>query len=252
MSKLKIILLTLILICFWTGNLTAQMESDKDKEDKSKSLCPKTLMTKDCLSCHTIPSFKLKGTSPHEGYEYPSRDIRFEFDDSGKPIKAIILFSDIVSSLLLRNLQYAEQNGVRNIIIEIDSWGGELFDSWRASGIIRDYIKKGFDIESRVYGKAFSAGFLVFVTPNKRLASKTAELMWHETWIIDWTKISTKSTKEEELKVMRHIQDNANAFIASKSTAMTKLMVDVKTKNAEFWLTGQEAFELGFVTGFLD
>ena len=231
---------------------TAAISEEKQEKEKPKSMCPVTKIEKQesCLDCHTIPSFKLKEAPLGEGWDYP-KYVSFIFKDK-KPVTAVIRVSDIISDVVSVGLQYAERHGVKHVIIEVDSWGGGLFEGWRISGYIREYMKKGFEIESRCYGKAFSAGFLIFVTPDKRLATRTAELMWHEAWMLEWQKISTKSSKEEELKVMRHLQDTANAFIASRTSKMVKEDVDKRIKHSEFWVNGEQAMELGFVTGFLD
>jgi len=240
----------LILLSF---SVSAMSEEKEKEKQKTISMCPVTKIEKqeNCFDCHTKPSFKLKETSRHELYDYPGHYVRFEFDETGKPHRAIIRVKEIDSDVVSSSLKYADKHGVNLISIEVDSWGGGLFEGWRSSGIIREYMRMGFDIESRCYGKAFSAGFLIFVTPHKRLASRTAELMWHEAWTVEWPKISTKSTKEEELKVMRHIQDTANEFIASRSI-LTKADVDQRIKHSDFWINGRQAKDLGFVTGFLD
>uniref|UniRef100_A0A6M3IMR1 Putative protease n=1 Tax=viral metagenome TaxID=1070528 RepID=A0A6M3IMR1_9ZZZZ len=240
-------LVFLIVLVFSTPVL-----SEEKEKHKTISICPKTKIEKqeNCFDCHTKPSFKLREAPPWEGWDYP-KYVSFLFIDK-KPVTAVIRICDIASDIVSDGLQYAKRHGVRHIIIEVDSWGGGLFEGWRISGYIREYMRMGYDIESRCYGKAFSAGFLIFVTPDKRLAARTAELMWHEAWTFEWQKISTKSTKEEELKVLRHLQDTANAFVASRTDKMTKQDVDKKIRHSEFWVNGEQAAELGFVTGFLD
>ena len=71
--------------------------------------------------------------------------------------------------------------------------------------------------------------------------------MFHELWTFDFLKISSPSDKEDEARVLRHIQDGITAFVASRSI-LTKQEVDNLIRKKEFWVSGIDALKYRFAT----
>lgn len=203
-----------------------------------------------CLKCHTIPSFKLKEASADEGYIYPNKNTSI-IQENGE-IAGYFLMEFILAEDLKQYLNYLDKHKITKAIIEIHSPGGSLLDAWRVIGFMTEWQNEAEakTIETRVYGFAASAGFLVFMGGKTRLISETAEAMWHELWTIEWTKIATPAGKEDEAKVMRHLQDTCNNYIADRC-GLTKEELDEKVRKKEFWVNGKQALEYGFATGLL-
>lgn len=234
----------LVVLCLL---LNAGIVSAGEKAPDSKSgICPKTRMKTDCLKCHTIPSFGLIESSPDEGRAYPTTKMHTH---NGVPV---FLFEDFSqdTEALQRFLEYAETRGLKRVIIEIFSPGGSLFHAWKCVGMIEVYQGRGFIVETRVYGFAASAGFLLFCagSDGHRLAAPTAELMWHELQAPGTPGYSSPSDNEDRSRVLRHLQDTGNSWIASKTT-LTKPELDALIRKKEFWLTGKQAIKYGFASG---
>jgi ATP-dependent Clp protease protease subunit len=124
----------------------------------------------------------------------------------------------------------------------------------RIVGIIQDWesAKEGRIVETRCNGFAASAGFLVFVAGTKgyRFASQTTNIMWHELRNFSMMKISTPASSEEEARILKHLQSTADEYIESRGK-LSKEDIHEKIKNKEFWITGKQALEYGFVDKLL-
>jgi len=222
-------------------------------EEQTKIQCVTGIKDQDkCLMCHTTPSFKLKETNKNEGLDIPT-DCDILYDADGSKYGRYFL-TGINSNAFKKGIDYFMKHGVTRMIIEIQSPGGSLFDAWRIVGMMQAWMDNGKrTIETHCYGFAMSAGFLIFASGSKgkRMVSPTAEFMWHELLTFEMFAIKTPSSTEEQSRVLRHLQDTGNSWLASVSN-MTKEDLDAKVKSKELWLRGTEMVEQGFADGFLD
>jgi len=211
------------------------------------SICPKTLMRDSCLTCHAYPSFVLKEIGPNARYDYPVAGMKITDD------VAYYVLSDINATEVQRVFDYVLWHPVvRKIIIEVHSPGGSLFDAYKIVGMMQHMMSLGYTIETRVYGFAASAGFMVAASGSNghRFVSPTAELMWHELMSFSLFSIDTPSDSEEKARVLRHLQDTANEWLA-KVSKMTLVEINDKIRKREFWMNGSQAIKYGFADGEL-
>lgn len=241
---MKKILITALVMLF-----AAQAWAAKKETEKIQQICPTTKMTESCLSCHTTPNFKIKESDKCEGWAMPSK---LKLINEHGIQKWYYVFDEIEPDPLLDAFRYIDEhnNLSRQIVIEINSPGGHVFNGWRCVNIIMsnwDY----YEIETRLLGMAFSAGFLVFNAGEVRTAARTAEMMTHEASFVQWgISLVTPSSSEDTVVMMRHLQDNANAWLASRTGGkVTKEELDIKIKvnRAGWWFNGVEGLEYGFV-----
>ena len=253
-----------ILICVLLLGVSVSWATEENKESakidklmkmiaEKASICPTTKMAEDCLTCHETPGFELKTAKEKDPADifdspYGTKWIL----DKGEYTLYLKLVS-IDSDHVFEFYQYAVRHGVKRVIIEIYSPGGNVFSAWRIVGLMKMYEKKGIKTETRVHGFAGSAGFLVFVSGPKgmRFISPQAELMWHELKSFKIFDYSGPSDKEDEAAVLRHLQDTGNLFLESVSR-LSKKEWDVLIRKKEFWATGKEAVEkYGLADGHL-
>ncbi|MEO0166594.1 MAG: ATP-dependent Clp protease proteolytic subunit [candidate division WOR-3 bacterium] len=217
-------------------------------ENKDAGFCPKTKMKEDCLKCHTVPNFKLIESKPDETNVYPIQEMKVL---NGK---GYLYLKFIEDDTVKKFFDYLDMKGIKYAIIEIHCPGGGLFAATRIVNLMHHWESKGGIIETRVYGFALSGGFMVFIAGTKghRFVSPYADLMWHEIISIEMfaIKFSTPSDKEEEARVLRHLQDVRNSWIASRGK-LSKQELDEKIKKKEFWMTGEEAIKFGFADGLI-
>uniref|UniRef100_A0A6M3LN45 Putative protease n=1 Tax=viral metagenome TaxID=1070528 RepID=A0A6M3LN45_9ZZZZ len=206
--------------------------------------CPKTLMVESCFDCHIKPSFKLKEARPdaHMDYPYGVQVI------NGKGYFLLDSINTGTSNQVMDYFNYLRLHKIKHAILDVHSPGGSLFSGWRIKGLINEFQEEGGIVETRVTGFAASAGAILFVagTRGYRVANPQAELMFHELYTFKFIDISTPSDKEEESRVLRHLQDTMTTWLATRGS-IDKNTLDGKMKKREFWLTGLEAKDFGFV-----
>jgi ATP-dependent protease ClpP protease subunit len=231
------------------GNTTAKSE-DSGGDDKVQSICPKTLIKDNdkCSKCHIVIRgddgyrYGIKEVAPYSEYEFPT----------GTGVvdgKLTYYLGGMYSDGFMDFVDYAKRHPEfgKHIVVEVNSFGGSIFEAWRIKSLIVEMEKSGYIVETTTRGVALSAGFLVFVsgTIGYRSCDPNAEFMMHELWTIEWPKIATPASKEEEARTFRHLQDNINAWIASRGN-MTAEQINKKVKFKEAWLTGAEMLEFKF------
>lgn len=215
---------------------------------KSTGLSPFETTYNNCTSCHIEPTWELKETSPSSKYNLPFYT-KILFDENNNPYAYYILEGidrDEVKNLFDYLSWHKE---IKKVVIEIHSYGGSVFSAWNIVGFIESK-KNEYEIETRVYGTAMSAGLLIFMSGESRLTSQTAEFMWHE--ISSWEMFAknTPGILKDKAETFIHLQDTANNYIVSKSK-ITKDEIDSRIDKEEYWFNGFEAVELGLATGFI-
>ena len=252
MKYFGVFALVFAMICAGAWFSISAMPPEPVKEEKeSPTYCPKTLISDNsmCMECHTAPSFKLKQASPAEGLKLPWG---VEYVEGGK---LRYMVNSISSGSVQQLFDYVYWHPeFQHVVLEIHSGGGSLMDAWKIVGIIREAQAKGILVETRCYGLAASAGFVVFVAGDigHRYVNKHAELMTHELWTFKFIDIATPSTKEQEADILRHFQDNVHDFLVDRCTgAVTKEELDEKVKYTDWWLTGEEMVGAGFAEHFV-
>ena len=217
--------------------------------------CPVTLITDNdkCMKCHVLVQggngveFGLKEIDPYAKYEFPPSTKVVE----GKLHHYLVYVnsSDIeqLFHFVIRHPEFG-----KHIVIEVDSFGGGIFEAWRIKAFFTELESRGYIVETRTRGVAMSAGFIIFVSGTKgyRFVDQNSEFMLHELWSIEWPKVATPSDKEQEAKIYRHLQDNINDWVSTRGS-LTKDDIDKRIKYEEMWVVGAEMVELKFADGFL-
>jgi len=247
--KTLIFIFSLILIL--APNLPSNAENGipEEKLKPEISLCPKTKMKDSCMTCHVYPDMSLKEKEPGANRIFPYATT-MHLKDDGKT--AVILITDIVSEQVAEFFEYIDWHPeINKCIFEIMSPGGSLFEGWRIIGLMEAWKSKGMIIETRLHGCCMSAGFIIYVNGTKgyRLASETAELMWHELYTFAMFKVSRPSDTMDEAIVLRHLQDTASKFLAERSKLSAKEW-DGKVHKKEFWCNGEQAVKFGLSDGY--
>lgn len=87
-----------------------------------EGVCPKTTMTKSCLTCHVAPSFKLKESAPDAGLDYPVTNMKL-IGTADNWVQGYFLLHDIDSDGVKKFLDYLDIHKIHKAIIEIHSPG---------------------------------------------------------------------------------------------------------------------------------
>jgi ATP-dependent protease ClpP protease subunit len=145
-----------------------------------------------------------------------------------------------------RNLQIVKITKPDILRIHLFSFGGSAFDAMAMIGLIEEIQKNGTIIEMRAKGLAASAGLILLVsgTPGHRYLDKNSMVMFHELQSLTM-RIDTPTSKEEEARVLRKIQDKVSRYISSK-TKMSFNELSEKIRSKELWYDAEEAIAVGF------
>ena len=210
--------------------------------------CPATYQTSMCTSCHTN-DWGLKEIDPHLKYTYPNIDTKI-IDGIGH-FKIDGPISGFHPDGFSEALEYFKRHDITHVVVLIDSPGGSLFSSWLVVGLMEEAKRDGVIIETRCYSMAMSGAFMIFAAGSDgyRLGSPTAEWMWHELISFEMFSIQSPSDKEEQARVLRHLQNTINSWIATRLDK-TKDEVDSLVHKKEWWLNGIEAKNVGLVDRF--
>ena len=230
-------IILMVLIFGWGVGLAENGCPEKEKAMEYKvQECPKTKMQEKCLFCHIIPSFKLKEEAPDARLDYPNSSTKIV----GKV--GYYFLTSIDADKVKDFFDYIEWHDINHVIIEVQSPGGSLFEAWRIVGLMDYWKSKGYTIETRVYGFAASAGFLIFANGSKhhRFASNSCELMWHELTTFKLFDIAGPSDKEDEARTLRHLQTTANTWLAARSSLSAEEW-DKRIRKKEWWCNGKQA-----------
>ena len=227
-------------------------------KDAAKSICPKTMMTESCLKCHAVVeddngySFTVKELDPFEVFVTPI-DTSWDIIN-GEMVLRFDMDGPVDADSFHRFALYAKRHPrVKRLIMDIYSPGGSLMGAWKIIAEMNELREAGRIVETRCYGFAASAGFLILANGKPAMAAANAELMWHEVqqWkVIFGYDVTTPSDSAKQAEILRHFQDNGNRFLAERS-GVDKATIDEKIQFTEWWMNGVEALELGFIDNLL-
>lgn len=232
---------------------TAAWKSTQNRLEESKQTpqtlipCPETLIhdNKKCLECHGIRDgkFVVKETNPRDTRWYPN------FATTIRNGVGYYTETSVNDGNFVDALRFFEDKGINHIVMELFTPGGSVMAAWRMVGYMQDRIDQGWTIETKVYGFCASAGFLLALSgsPGKRSGFAHGHFMWHEAWFMSGMQIETPSSTEVKRDMMRHIQDNANDWIASRTKLSPDEIHDAITGEKMFWMTGKTALEKGVI-----
>jgi len=149
---------------------------------------------------------------------------------------------------LWKKLQFIKAKSPKKLTIHLFSFGGSVFDALAMAALIEDIKAGGTIVEIKAKGLAASAGLIILVSgsPGHRSLDKNGLVMFHELQSFTFLKIETPTSKENEAKVLRKIQDKVNKFISSNSNITFDELCG-KIKDREWWLDAEEAKAVGLI-----
>ena len=165
----------------------------------------------------------------------------------------VYIFGDIVSSQwwddetspnsLRRELQALAAEGVTEVNVHVDSYGGEISAGWTVYNVLKDF--RG-TVNTFADGFVASAAVYPFLAGQRRAANPMSAFFLHQAW-------SMEVGNAEELRKAAEDLDKLNAIglEAFAAVGIDKERV-LELERAETWLTAAEALELGLATEILD
>jgi len=253
---MKKLVLALMIVLFTVSIGFSDHDGDAQLQKKDAGVCPVTKIKGsafECFRCHVTGSFKIREQDPFATWDLPLAAMKMTMINE-EPVCTYSVTGVIhgeIGASLNKMFEYlsAYHPEVTKVNINIHSGGGSLFGGYQAFSVLRSWSPK-FEITTMVHGFAASAAFYIFCGGEERLVGKSSQLMWHSLKVFKMFDVATPDSREEEARILRHLQDCANTIISELST-LTKEEVDKMIKNKELWVGADKAVEYGFATGYL-
>ena len=165
----------------------------------------------------------------------------------------LFIFGDLVASRWLadetspdsfrREIQSMAADGVTELNVHIDSYGGAISVGWAVYNVLKDFPGT---VNTVADGFVASAAVYPFLAGKRRVASPVSAFFLHQAW-------TNANGNADELRKTADELDKLNAIglEAFAAAGIDKERV-LALEQEETWLTAGEALELGLATEILD
>ena len=125
--------------------------------------------------------------------------------------------------------------------LRVETYGGDPFSAM-------DFVltvKEKHELITQSNGLVASAGLLLFLGGDKRIASKYTLFLIHDIKTLTIGFLSSSDSRKQA-EDMAKIQNLINRFIAERTGLDVKIVDSLSSR--ESWLTGEEALKFNFIT----
>lgn len=151
------------------------------------------------------------------------------------------LESDVSSYTLAKQLQ--ELNDVETIHVHINSYGGEVKEGLAIYNALKQHKAK---VITYCDGFACSIASVIFMAGDERVMSNSSLLMIHNAWTYCSGNANDLRKTADDLETMTKM--SVNAYLKEININEEEL---IQLLDAETWLTGAQALEMGFITSIV-
>jgi len=131
------------------------------------------------------------------------------------------------------------------INIYIDSYGGGVYQCF---GLLSVIERSETPIHTIVTGCAMSCGFLLLISGHKRFAHKMSTPLYHQVSTGFFGKVQDMEEKVEEAK---RLQEQIEDYTKEKTKIGKKKLKKILENKIDWYMTSEEALELGVVDEIL-
>ena len=135
------------------------------------------------------------------------------------------------------------KNETTAIEIIINSEGGDIVDGLALFDYIQIARRKGHHFTTTAIGMAASMGGILLQAGDKRTMGKESIMLIHEA---SFGVSGSMGKVEDRMDLLKKLQDRLCNILADQS-ALTVEEIKLKWERKDWWLTSDEALELGFV-----
>ncbi len=217
----------------------------EEEEDKGVARCELFQITDQdtCMKCHETRKVDGKYVNAIIDNVWQHLPYNMKLITESGQQRLYYLLTSLDADDVFDAYEYAKKNGITSLVIEINSPGGSVVEAWRIIGLMKSY--PNIHTETRCFGMAASAGFIILQAGDTRVVSPRSMMMIHELRTFSFFKMDTPAGSEHEAEIMKIWQGNINDFLAEKST-MTAEEISDKIQYENWWLIGNELLALGF------
>jgi len=132
------------------------------------------------------------------------------------------------------------------IKVYIDSYGGAVYQCF---GLLSVIERSKTPVHTIVTGCAMSCGFLILLAGHKRFAHKMSTPLYHQVSTGFFGKVQDMEEKLEEAK---RLQTQIEDYTKSRTKIAKKKLREILENKKDWYMTADEALELGVVDEILD
>lgn len=130
--------------------------------------------------------------------------------------------------------------------VAFNSPGGLVFPGFALYDFIADHVENGIAIHTTSYGYAASMASVTLQAGKTRSLHRNAALMIHE---VSYFGEGPLQSMKDQLAFVDKLQARAERILVSRTNPgqLTQDELHEKTKHLDWWLTPEEALEIGFI-----
>jgi ATP-dependent Clp protease protease subunit len=132
------------------------------------------------------------------------------------------------------------------IKVYIDSYGGAVYQCF---GLLSVIERSQTPVHTIVTGCAMSCGFLILLAGHKRFAHKMSTPLYHQVSTGFFGKVQDMEEKFEEAK---RLQTQIEDYTKSRTKIAKKKLREILENKKDWYMSADEALELGVVDEILD
>lgn len=174
-------------------------------------------------------------------YDIKNRTFFFNENVSAKSVEQIILGIHEINRQDDENEKTKIDYVRKPIRFIVDSNGGEVY---RGLGLVNTIETSKTEVHAYVYGLAASMGVALSAICHKRFAHKRAHFMIHS---VSAGTVGELQWMKESVEQYDKLQAMLDDIITENSKIKQKKLDDVRERKQDWYLTGEEALELGLV-----
>lgn len=129
------------------------------------------------------------------------------------------------------------------VLVTIDSPGGSVMDGIAIFDTILRLRRKGHFVTTRGRGMIASMAAILMQSGTERVMDENAQFMLHE---ISFRTGGKVSEMEDDVEFAKKLERRMLNILAERST-MTARQIASKWKKKDWWMSAEEALELGFI-----
>ena len=132
------------------------------------------------------------------------------------------------------------------IKLYIDSYGGLVYQCF---GLLSVMERSQTPIHTIVTGCAMSCGFMILISGHKRFAHKLSTPLYHQ---VSSGVAGTVKEMEEKVEQTKKLQEQLESIVVDKTKISKKKLKEILDSKKDWYMTAEEAKELGVVDKILD
>lgn len=201
----------------------------------------KFLIIFNCIGLLTATTPQIKSTTS----SIPKFSSNIKIDGTTVQLKVTGKLSPVTSSILWSDYQLIKRWGYKDVLIYVNSSGGNAFTGLSMSYMLETMKRGGINIKVEGHGIVASAAVPIFVSGSERVCSEGTMFLIHPLKLKKMFTEEELKDLESQAEMMEKLNDSY-ATIISKNTKLTKDKV-LEMLKSDNWINSRQALQYGII-----